>query len=724
MKNKKITRYHTQHHDQSDCGVICLQTILKFYNSNYSLEKLREHSGTTQQGTTMLGLLQCGNKIGLEIKGYESTIEALKEIIYPAILHTLFEEKLQHFIVCFGYDTKKEKFIISNPASAKIEFINEKELENIWQSKTLLLCNETDKLVKKKAAKKLKWQWIYKYVKEDVNLLLMSLFLGIILAILSLATAIYSQKLIDILLPSNDTFKIIASICLLFFLFTIQAFFGYLRNLFLMRQSKNYNVRVIHFFYSNLVKLPKSFFDTRKIGDMVARMNDTSRIQKTISKIIGSIIIDILLVIVVSVSIFNYNTTVGFITLFWIPILTIVVIIFSPKFKKQQKEVMQAYSRNESNYIDTIKGIETIKNNNKETFFSNHTNKVYDTFQSAIYDLSRLGLNYATINQIISNILIVSVLSYSVFLVLNKELTAGVIIAILQLVGMLMASTSNLALVNIEIQEAKVAFNRMYEFTSIEEENEGSIPLTKFNSLEIKNLSFRFTGRKQLFKNINLVVQKNECIAIVGESGCGKSTLNQILQKFYQLENGQILINKVHNFSDIKTQDWRNIIGVVPQEITLFSGNVISNILLEKQEEDPIKIFQFFEKYGFNSFLNSLPQSHSTIIGEEGINLSGGQKQVIGLMRALYKKPQLLILDEFTSAMDRKTEQFVIDLLNKLKFELAVIFISHRLHSLPKIADRIYVIENGVVSGEGSHQKLIESKNFYSDFWSELKCNT
>lgn len=721
MNRRNFNKVHSQHHDQSDCGVVCLQTILKFYKCNYSLEKLREYSGTTKQGATMLGLLQCGNKIGLEIKGYESSVEALREIKNPAILHTIFEEKLQHFIVCFGYDTKKEKFIISNPASATIEFINEKELEKIWQSKSLLLCNETDKLVKKKEEKKQKWQWIYKYVKEDLNLLSMSLFLGIIIAVLSLATAVYSQKLIDVLLPSNDTFKIIASICLLFFLFTIQAFFGYLRNLFLIRQTKNYNLRVIHFFYSNLVKLPKSFFDTRKIGDMVARMNDTSRIQKTISKIIGSIIIDILLVIVVSVAIFKYNTTLGFITLFWMPILTIVVIIFSPKIKKQQKEVMQTYSRNESNYIDTIKGIETIKNNNKETFFSNQTNAIYNTFQTSIYDLSRLGLNYATINQIISNIFIVSTLSYSIYLVLNKELTAGIIIAILQLVGMLMASTSNLALVNIEIQEAKVAFNRMYEFTSIEEENEGSIPLTTFNSLEIKNLSFRFTGRKQLFKNINLLVQKNECIAIVGESGCGKSTLSQILQKFYQSENGQILINKDQNFSTLKTQDWRNIIGVVSQEITLFSGNVINNILLEQQKEDPTQIFQFFEKYGFNTFLNSLPQSHATIIGEEGINLSGGQKQVIGLMRALYKKPQLLILDEFTSAMDRKTEQFVIDLLNKLKSELSIIFISHRLHSLPKIADRIYVIENGVISNEGSHQKLIESKNFYSDFWYELQ---
>jgi ATP-binding cassette subfamily B protein len=717
--NKKKIFTHTKHHDQSDCGVVCLQTILNYYNSNYSLEKLREYSGTEKQGTTMLGLMQCGNKIGLEIKGYESTIEALKENKIPAILHTLFEEKLQHFIICFGYDYKKEKFIISNPTNSKIEYINENELESIWQSKALLLCNETDKLVKKNTENKQKWQWIYKYVKEDLNLLSMSLLLGIILAILSLSTAVFSQKLIDVLLPSNDSFKITASICLLFFLFSIQVFFGYLRSLFLIRQTKNYNIRVIHFFYNNLLKLPKPFFDTRKIGDMVARMNDTSRIQRTISKIIGSIVIDILLVIIISIAIFNYNTTLGYITLLWIPLLTVVVLFFSPKIKQQQQKVMQSYARNESNYIDTIKGIETIKNNNKEPFFSKETNSIYKTFQTSVYDLSRLGLNYATINQIISNIFIISTLGYTIYLVLNNQLTAGVIIAILQLVGMLMASTSNLALVNIEIQEAKVAFNRMYEFTSIEEENKGNTLLSEFNSLEIKNLSFRFAGRKELFKNINISVYKNECIAIVGESGSGKSTLGQVLQKFYPFENGEILINNQYNLPNINTEDWRNIIGVIPQDITIFSGNVITNILLEKK--NTLKnIENFCNQYGFTDFVNSLPQGFETILGEEGINLSGGQKQIIALIRVLYKKPHLLLLDEFTSAMDRKTEKFVLNLLKKLKSELTIIFISHRLHSLPQIADTIYVLENGEISNFGTHKKLMQSKNFYSDFWAEL----
>lgn len=719
----RIKKLQTQQQNQSDCGVACLQTILKYYESTFSLEKLREFSGTSAQGTTMLGLMQCGNRIGLEVKGYESTIEALKENKTPAILHTVFEEKLQHYIVCFGYDNKKEKFIISNPINSKIEYIPEKELKIIWQSKALLLCKETDRLVKKKVESKQKWQWVYKYIKEDVNLLLMSLFLGIILAILSLATAIYSQKLIDVLLPSKDNFKIIASICLLFFLFTIQVCFGYLRNLFLIRQTKDFNTRVIYFFYNNLLKLPKSFFDTRKIGDMVARMNDTSRIQRTISKIIGSIIIDILLVIVVSIAIFSYNQTLGIITLLWIPLLTIVILVFSPKIKKQQKEVMQSYARNESNYIDTIKGIETIKNNNKETFFAKETNSIYKLFQKAVYDLGRIGLNYATINELISNIFITGALGYSVYLVLNNELTAGVIIAILQLVVILMTSASNLALINIEIQESKVAFNRMYEFTSTEAESKGNVTLTNFNVLEIKNGSFRFAGRKQLIKNISITINKNECIAIVGESGSGKSTLSQVLQKFYTFENGEILINNKHHLKDINTKDWRNIIGIIPQDIIIFSGNVTTNILLGKKDV-PQNIEDFCNQNGFTEFINSLPQGFATILGEEGVNLSGGQKQIIALMRVLYKKPQLLILDEFTSAMDRKTEKFVLNLLKKLKSEITIIFISHRLHSLPQIADKIYVIENGIISNFGTHKNLMKSKNFYSDFWTELEFET
>lgn len=203
-----------------------------------------------------------------------------------------------------------------------------------------------------------------------------------------------------------------------------------------------------------------------------------------------------------------------------------------------------------------------------------------------------------------------------------------------------------------------------------------------------------------------------------------QKTLLYLLQKFYHPSKGQIIINRNIDLNTINTTEWRNNIGVVPQDTHIFNGTVIQNIAFDVNENNIESIINFCNEYGFSYFIEQLPQAYHTIIGEEGINLSGGQKQVIALIRALYKKPKILLLDEFTSAMDRKTEQFVLELLNKLKSEITIIFISHRIYSLPKIADRIYVLENGIISDFGNHEKLMESKNFYSQFWTELEFET
>ena len=249
--------------------------------------------------------------------------------------------------------------------------------------------------------------------------------------------------------------------------------------------------------------------------------------------------------------------------------------------------------------------------------------------------------------------------------------------AILGILGSLMAAVSKLALFAVPFNEAKIAFSRMFEFASIEKEPVGETSINRFDSMIVENLSFRFTGRRQLLKSINLQLNKGEFIAIVGESGSGKSTLGQVLQKFYNFEEGSILINNHINFNNIKLEDWRNLIAVIPQEINIFNGNIVDNILLGK-DEDPNKVIKFCEQFGFDKFILELPQGFNTILGEEGINISGGQKQIIALARALYKKPQLLILDEVTSAMDRKTENFTVQLLSKLKSEIAIFYISHQ----------------------------------------------
>lgn len=718
MTPKIIQKTHTLQLDQSDCGVACLLSIIRYYEGSISLEKLRELSGTTTQGTTMLGLYQAAIVLGFDAKGIRGTIEALKNHKTPVILHINNEGDAPHYVICYEFN-KQNRFLIGDPAKG-ITTYTQAELENSWKSKTCLILTPNNNFLKTKNITKNKKEWFLKLLKEDYKLISYSVLLGLGIAVLGMAMAIFSQKLIDDILPSKDFNKLITGIVLVTFLLLVKILLTALRNYFLIRQSKDFNNRIIDSFYTSLLHLPKPFFDTRKIGELVARLNDTQRIQGVISQITGNVVINVLVTIVSLGFLFYYSWQTGLIASVSLPFYFLLVFSFNKRIINAQKEIMQGYAFSESNYISSMQGVATIKNNNRQSIFQKINQLIYGSFQEKVFNLGKINVRLSIFSGVFSVLFLISILFYTSIRAYEETMQLGELMAILGIAGSLLPSVASLALITIPINEAKIAFNRMYDYTSIENENKGKITISKFNSLEIKNLSFRFAGRKQLLKNINISANKNECIAIVGESGSGKSTVGQVLQKFYPFENGEILINNQYDLTQINTKDWRNIIGVIPQDITIFSGNIVSNILLGK-EDSPESIQKFCKKYGFIEFINSLPQGFATILGEEGINLSGGQKQIIALMRVLYKKPQLLLLDEFTSAMDRKTEKFVINLLNKLKSELTIIFISHRLHSLPKISDKIYVLENGVISYFGNHEKLMKSKNFYSDFWTELE---
>lgn len=717
LNPKQLLKTFELQHDQSDCGVACLLSLIKYYQGNGSLEKLRELSGTTKQGTTLLGLYQAANQLGFTAQGNEADIQALIDHKHPLILHVILEDRLQHYMICYGYDNNK--FIIGDPAKGIVLYSKE-ELEEIWKSKTCLTLKPNQDFVKAKTTSKNKKEWFLKLLKEDYKLISFSILLGFGISILGMAMAIFSQKLIDDILPSKDLNKLITGIALVAFLLLVKVLFTALRDYFLIRQTKDFNIRIVDSFYTALLNLPKPFFDTRKIGDLVARLNDTQRVQRVINQVVGNIVINVLVTVVSFGFLFYYSWQTALITFISLPLYFLLVYSFNKRIIDTQKEVMQSYAVNESNYITSIQGVATIKNNNKQAIFRKMNQLIYGNYQYKTFNLGKINVRLSVFSGVFSIFFLMGILTYTSFQVFNESMLLGELMAILGISGSLLPSVASLALITIPINEAKVAFNRMYEFASVDKESEGNLALDGFESLEIQNLSFRFAGRSQLLKDINIKVSKNQCVAIVGESGSGKSTIGQLLQKFYRHENGNIIINNQFSLSEIKTHDWRNILGVISQDITIFSGNVFSNILLG--EEDSIEnIVKFCEEYGFEDFINSLPQGFATILGEEGINLSGGQKQVIALMRALYKKPKILLLDEFTSAMDRKTETYTLNLLNRLKSELAIIFISHRLHSLPKIADEIYVLENGLISNHGPHEKLMESENFYSAFWTELQ---
>jgi|694.fasta_scaffold54642_6 ATP-binding cassette subfamily B protein len=708
--------------EQKDCGIACLLSLIRYYGGYNDFENLRRLSGTNITGTTLLGLYQAAQATGFDAEGCEADMDALLAHPSPCILHVVMEGNMQHYIVYYGKILEKKGqplLIIGDPAKGIVNLTPE-ELNAIWKSKTCLVLTPNASFQIKKEISHEKLQWFKRLLRDDVTLLLIAGILGIIMAALGLTMAIFSQRLIDEFLPQKQYTKLYTGIGLVFLLLLAKEAISFVRIRLLISQARDFNLRIVKEFFVRLLHLPKPFFDTRKIGELTARLHDTNRIQRVVSQIAGNTLLDAIVVMVTLVFVFSYSLTSGFITLIALPVFFILIYSKNKKIAEAQRSTMVGYAMAEGHFISTLQGIETIKNHSKEPLFSEVNNSIYQHYQSAVYRLGQIQMRLSFSANTFAALLLCGLLFYLSHSVLNNQLKTGELMAIMGMVGSLLPSVANLALLSIPINEARIAFSRMYEFAGIKNIDAGNIEPQLFDKLEAVDLSFRYPGRSMILRNLSFSVQKGEIVAIMGENGCGKSTLVQLLMQHYIPEGGNIFINDEISLADVDKNSWKGMAAIVPQQVHIFNGTVLENIAFDDAAKEPQAVADFLMRYGFAPFIDSLPQSVMTLVGEEGINLSGGQKQIIALARALYHKPQLLILDEATAAMDRESEQFVLQLLKKLKAEMGVIFITHRLHVLKSLCDRVYLLENGSISNAGNHELLLQSDNLYSRYWADL----
>ncbi|WKV13457.1 peptidase domain-containing ABC transporter [Marivirga harenae] len=709
---KKLNQYFVQQHGQSDCGPACLASIIKFHDGEHSLDEVRRITGTTQIGTKLLGLFQGANDLGFDVEGLEAeSIENLRELDSPAILHVILENRLQHYIVFYGF--QGDQLMINDPGRG-VELWSKEKLEKVWQSKALLKLSPNQKFEKVKSKKK-KYENLLSWVKEDLNILLAALFLGILIAIFSLATAIFSQKLIDVILPTKEVSKLIIGLVLFALILLIKMGLSYVRSTFLITQSKDFNNRMIRSFFQSLLNIPKPFFDSKKTGDMVARMNDTRRIQSSISNLIGNLLIEFLVIIISLIGVFVYSWQVGLIVSIFIPLYGLILWRLNKPIINAQKDVMSAYALNEGNYIDVITGIAEVKTTGTINLFHKGTTFLYKNFQEQIFKLGKIQVKFGLLTELAGILLVVGVISLASFLVLRGDLLIGSLVALLSLSGSIGPSLTKIALFNIQFQEAKVAFNRMEEFTGIKTEDKGEkeIEIQKINNLTVENLNFHYPGSLNLLNQINMNIEKGKITTLLGESGAGKSTIFQLVQRFYAPSEGFIKIDG-NSINDLDLEGYRKLIGVVPQDIKIFNNYLLFNICLSDDPAELEHVVKWCKEFGFDRFFGKFPQGYLTLLGEEGANISGGQKQLVGLARALYRNPQLLLIDEGTSAMDRNTEQFILNLLQQLKKEKAILFVSHRMR-VAGFSDYIYILENGSITSQGEPQALIKEENFFSE---------
>ena len=455
---------------------------------------------------------------------------------------------------------------------------------------------------------------------------------------------------------------------------------------------------------------------------MIGRLNDSQRIQRIVISLSSNILIDVLVVISSLIYVFMLSVSTGLISVLAIPAFGLLAWKYNRQIIEKQREVMQTYALTESKYIDSIQGIKVIKSGNKESLLSKAVQTVYQFFQEKVFELGNLSNKINLWAQLSSVVLISGIIAWTSFLVLDKQLLLGQMMAIVTIVGSLVTSVINTAMANIQFQEAKVAFERMFEFSAAEPEYEfqatsSGLQASSIDLLELKDLNFRFPGKRLLLKDINMTFRKGQIATIFGEIGCGKSTLISVLQRFYPFESGEICVNG-SDWSALTIPAWRNQIGEVSQHVKLFNGTILENICLE-ENPNVQEVIDFCRETGLDLFIREFQQSYATIINENSTNLSGGQQQLIALARALYQKPQVLLLDEATAAMDRRTEQFVINLLQKLKKEMIIVFVTHRVQ-LARQTDLIYVIENKQITASGTHEEVICCNLFYQEAFEEI----
>lgn len=681
--------------DLTDCGVGCLQSLVRYYGGDISLETLREKSGTSKTGTTLLGLYQCANAIGFEANGCEADTNALIEHGEPVILHVIIDQKYEHYAICYSYNNNGDsKFLIGDPAKG-LEYWSKEDLEKVWVSKTCLTLKPSEHFEKKEKTNSEKKQWLINLVKEDQEAIYTIIILGVIFTLLGMSMSIFSQKLIDDILPKKKLNVLLLSIGFLSFLLFARVVIQALREFYIIKQSKEFNQRINKNFFSSLLHLPKMFFDTRKIGDFVARLNDTQRIQTVIKHLITNTAVDILGVLISIGFLFYYSWNLAILCLVISPIIFYIIFRFNKQIIESQKNVMQSYSINEANYIDNIRGIDVIKGFGKQELFLKRNLLIFGNFQNKIFELGRLNLKIALYSGLALVVFLITILGFSSYNVLNNEIKVGELMAIIGIASSLLSSITNLALVSIPIQEAKVAFDRMFEYSSIPKEKTEGLEVSDIQSIEVKNLDFRFNGRSKLLNDVSLKLEKGKITCLLGESGSGKTTFAEILQKNFIQEKGEIIINRNINLNEISISNWRKHISVVPQNIQLFNGTVLENIILDETLNE--QKLQNILSLGFEKFINSLPQNILTIVGEEGINLSGGQKQLLGWMRALYHNPQFLILDEPTSSLDKENRMFIYQLIEDLKKETIIFIISHHLEDLKNISNEIYILKSNKI---------------------------
>ncbi|CAM1359666.1 peptidase domain-containing ABC transporter [Tenacibaculum xiamenense] len=704
-------------HDITDCGAACLASIAAHYKLQLPIARIRQYASTDKKGTNVLGLIEAAQKLGFQAKGVRGELDSLFKIPKPAIAHVIVSEKLHHYVVI--YEVTKEYIKIMDPGDGKFHKKTHDEFLKEWTGVLLLLLPQEDFTPRNEKVSVIKRLWFL--LKPHKSVILQAFIGAIIYTLLGFSTSIYIQKITDYVLVGGNTKLLNLLSVIMLVLIVLQIIIGVFKDIFLIKTGQQIDARLILGYYKHLLKLPQQFFDTMRVGEIISRINDAVKIRAFINEVSLSLTVNVLILFFSFGLMFMYYWKLALIMLAVIPFYFLVYFIINKLNKKTERKIMESSADLESQLVESLNSVGTIKRFGLEDFANIKTETRFISLLQIGYKSALNSIFSGTSTKLIAQIFTVVLLWSGSYFVIDRQITAGELMSFYAIIGYFTSPVASLIGANKQIQNALIAADRLFEIMDLErEENEQKMELTKdkIGNINLENVAFRYGSRVQVFNDFNLTLKKGKITAIVGESGSGKSTLISLLQNLYPIQKGQIKFGEI-DVKYIQNESLRNLVSVVPQQIDLFSGNVVDNIAVGDFNPDMDLIIRICNSIGILQFIEELPNGFNTYLGENGASLSGGQKQRIAIARALYKKPEVLVLDEATSSLDSTSENFVQKAVNSIREKgKTVIIIAHRLSTVVN-ADEIVVLKKGRVAEKGNHKELYEKQGIYYNLWQQ-----
>jgi len=612
-------------HDATDCAAACLAMVCLHYRKETTITRLRDLMGTDLKGTNLVGLSKCANELGFMCQAVRVDEEGFKsKYTLPAIANIVTKEGMTHFVVV--YKVKKKYVVIGDPAKDLVKVPMAEFLEQFTGNMLILM--PSDSFETGSCGTESVFKRYIKLLLPQKKLFIFSILASILLTILGIASSMFNKVLMDEILP----YKLEDTLLMVLIVFALVAVtkvvIGFVRSVIMMYLSMKIDIPLMLGYFGHIYRLPMKFFSTRKTGDITTRFSDAFTIKNIFTNIALTLIMDIIMTVATGVILFNMNMSMFTVIAVMTVVSILLVFIFRQPYKSINEEQMKQASILNSQIIEGLRAVETIKGNANEDVELDNIEREYIRSVRIGLKEGMLSNVQGAISSVISTVGNLILTYVGVSMVIKGEITLGSMMAFTTLSGYFMSPVSRLVGLQLQIQEANISMNRISEILDYETEQElnSNIRYKEIENIEgdikFENVTFRYGNRKPVLDDVSFSIPMGEKVAIVGGSGSGKTTIAKLLLKYYEPEKGNIIIGD-SNIEELSNESLRKAISYMPQNVELFSKTIFDNIRISKNDATYDEVVEAAKMAKADEFVSKLPLQYLTYLEEAGNGLVG-----------------------------------------------------------------------------------------------------